>query len=109
VGWRAGRAQCKINIITRGLTFREFFAGKPGVYAGFAPEKDKNIPINYAQAVLDGIRNGLGLDPSITIDSVIYLLADDGPAVRAAKLGVSVTNRDHPVGEETSSRGSRRV
>jgi hypothetical protein len=28
VGWRAGRAQCKINIITRGLTFREFFAGQ---------------------------------------------------------------------------------
>lgn len=99
VGWRAGRAQCKINIITRGLTFREFFAGKPGVYGGFAPEKDKNIPIKYAQAVLDGVRNGLGLDPAITIDSAIYLLAEDGLAVRAAKLEVSVINRDHSVAE----------
>jgi hypothetical protein len=58
-GWRALRAQCKINIIKRKLTFFEFFAGKPGTYGGFCPKDDdrdklmrKNDPLVYARNVL---------------------------------------------------------
>lgn len=62
LGWSAGRTQCQINIVKRGLTFYEFFAGKPGVYAGFAPSKDKNEPAPYAQFVCDGVCTKLGVD-----------------------------------------------
>src|SRR5215469_6429241 len=39
-GWRAARAQCRINIFKRRLTFREFFAGRHGLYKGFWPADD---------------------------------------------------------------------
>lgn len=34
-GWRALRAQCRINIVKRRLTAREFFHGRRGVYRGY--------------------------------------------------------------------------
>ncbi len=34
--------------ISKGLTAEEFFAGKPGVYYGYAPAADKNNPSVYA-------------------------------------------------------------
>lgn len=50
----AGRAalerQIELNI-NRGLTLEEFFGGKPGVYAGYAPGADRNNPMKYAQNV----------------------------------------------------------
>lgn len=89
IGWRAGRAQCSINIAKRGLTFREFFAGKPGVYAGFAPSRDKgNRPEEYADAVLDHVRQEFGFGPEVTIDTVILSLASDPPKIAAAVLPV---------------------
>jgi hypothetical protein len=49
-GWRALRRQVQLNI-ARGLTVEQFFAGKPGVYAGYAPAKDGNDPATYAANV----------------------------------------------------------
>lgn len=58
-GWAALRRQVEINI-GRGLTLNEFFAGKPGVYAGYAPASDNNHPINYARFV--GGKAGVPVD-----------------------------------------------
>lgn len=49
-GWKALRTQIRRNI-TRGLTLREFFAGKPGIYPGYAPASDRNNPDQYARYV----------------------------------------------------------
>lgn len=49
-GWAALRRQVELNI-GRGLTLEEFFAGKAGVYGGYAPSADKNDPANYARFV----------------------------------------------------------
>lgn len=49
-GWRALRRQVQKNI-GRGLTLQEFFAGKPGVYAGYSPASDGNHPTLYAAYV----------------------------------------------------------
>lgn len=50
----AGRAalerQVELNI-GRGLTLEQFFGGKPGVYAGYAPGADSNDPARYAANV----------------------------------------------------------
>ena len=42
--------QVQLNI-NRGLTLEEFFAGKPGVYAGYAPAADANQPNIYTANV----------------------------------------------------------
>lgn len=49
-GWDALYKQITINI-ERGLTLREFFGGKPGVYGGYAPAADANKPDRYARFV----------------------------------------------------------
>ena len=49
-GWAQLHAQIRKNI-QRGLTCYEFFGGKPGVYAGYAPAADKNDPKRYAEYV----------------------------------------------------------
>lgn len=82
IGWAAGRVQVSLNVIKRGLTFLEFFAGKPGVYYGFAPEKDKNEPVIYAQTVLARMTRDLGLPPTVTINTKILSLASDAPGVK---------------------------
>lgn len=41
-----------IKNIGRGLTLEEFFAGKDGVYAGYAPKSDKNPTDNYVMFVI---------------------------------------------------------
>lgn len=46
--------------ISRNLTVREFFAGKPGVYPGYAPEADNNDPDNYASFISS--RTGIPVD-----------------------------------------------
>lgn len=78
VGWHALRVQVWNCVVKRGLTFLEFFAGKPGIYAGFAPEKDKNDPLGYATKVLERMRVALTLDPAITIYTKVLSLASDG-------------------------------
>lgn len=51
-GWVALRRQCELNIFKRGLTFLEFFQGKPKVYGGYAPAADHNNPELYARFVV---------------------------------------------------------
>lgn len=49
-GWAALNQQVQKNI-DRGLTLEEFFAGKEGVYPGYAPAADSNQPNVYAANV----------------------------------------------------------
>lgn len=66
-GWAALRRQVELNI-SRGLTLFEFFAGKPDIYAGYAPAADQNQPATYAAFV--GQRVGLPLDVPLNQASV---------------------------------------
>lgn len=50
-GFLALYKQIELNY-NRGLTFYEFFAGKEGVYAGYAPLRDNNNPLWYASTVV---------------------------------------------------------
>lgn len=94
-GWSALRAQCKINVFKRRLTFREFFAGKPRVYDGYAPSRDGNNPRQYANDVLAYLRSKLALPESVlypekgvveplTIETPIYALVAPLPMEKAA-------------------------
>jgi len=49
-GWSWLHSQVQTNI-NRGLTLNEFFAGKPGIYGGYAPSADNNRPLQYAAFV----------------------------------------------------------
>lgn len=62
-GWEALRSQVSRNV-KRGLTLREFFQGKPGVYPGYAPSSDGNRPSNYAEFVAGSV--------GIPVDKPIY-------------------------------------
>jgi hypothetical protein len=53
--------------IDRGLTLDEFFGGKSGVYAGYAPAADSNDPGNYSRTVA----GWLGIDPTAKLASVM--------------------------------------
>lgn len=78
-GWAAGRSQCRINIVKRQLTFREFFSGKRGVYAGFAPRADRNDPFGYANNVLAFVKRAFPASEEVqaaTIDTVIATLVN---------------------------------
>lgn len=68
-GWAALKIQIQKNVFIRRLTFREFFAGKKGVYPGYAPahENDSN---GYAKFVAKCV----GCDD---IDKVIELLVKE--------------------------------
>ena len=76
-GWRAGRAQCRINIVKRRLSWREFFGGKPGVYKGFCPSRGdaKQNPTQYAREVMAMMHVDAGLDAPI-IDLVSAPVTD---------------------------------
>ncbi|MFN3324296.1 MAG: hypothetical protein ACK5AZ_12425 [Bryobacteraceae bacterium] len=58
-GWAALKRQVKLNI-GRGLNLYEFFGGKPGTYAGYAPAADNNRPNQYAEFVAGRV----GIDPT---------------------------------------------
>jgi hypothetical protein len=63
-GWAALKRQVQLNI-DRGLNLYEFFAGKGGVYSGYAPSADNNQPVHYAQTVAGWI----GIDPTVKLAS----------------------------------------
>ena len=63
-GWAALRRQVQLNI-NRGLNLYEFFAGKGGVYAGYAPSADSNNPTHYARTVAGWV----GIDPTVKLAS----------------------------------------
>ena len=64
-GEAALERQVDLNI-GRGLSLQEFFAGKPGVYPGYAPAADSNNPAGYASTVA----GWLGIDPTVPLASV---------------------------------------
>jgi hypothetical protein len=65
-GWAALDNQVQVNA-DRGLTLNEFFAGKPGVYAGYAPSSDANNPAAYAAFVA----SQTGADPNTPLNSLL--------------------------------------
>jgi hypothetical protein len=62
-GWNALYSQIETNI-GRSLTMNEFFAGKPGVYAGYSPSADGNQPAQYAAFVASAV----GVDPNTPLN-----------------------------------------
>lgn len=77
-GWAALRNQIQLNI-GRGLSLSEFFGGKPGVYAGYAPAADANNPGQYA----DVVAGWLSISPSVPLSSY----ADGGPSPAGVPAG----------------------
>lgn len=64
-GWSALRRQIEL-LIGRNMTLQEFFAGKPGVYPGYAPTGDgSNNPHLYAQMVSQ--RTGIPIDVPLVL------------------------------------------
>lgn len=59
-GWAALFRQIGLNI-NRDLTLAEFFGGKPGVYAGYAPSFENNTA-NYVNFVRQFVRDMDGVD-----------------------------------------------
>jgi hypothetical protein len=64
-GWNALYSQINLNI-GRGLSLNEFFAGKPGVYGGYAPSSDANTPLAYAARVASDV----GIDPNTPLNNL---------------------------------------
>ena len=64
-GEAALERQVDLNI-GKGLTLQEFFAGKPGVYPGYAPAADANNPAGYASTVAGWI----GIDPTVPLQDL---------------------------------------
>lgn len=76
VGWAALYKQVGKNI-DRQLTLREFFGGKPKVYAGYAPSTDGNHPIKYAEHVSSYLRSYSPIFQGI--DQVLSGMVDNDP------------------------------
>ena len=87
-GEAALERQIDLNI-SRGLTLDEFFAGKPGVYPGYAPAADSNNPNQYAGTVA----GWLGIDPNTPLGTIGETPADSG------------ASEGSPVAEDTFSGG----
>ena len=79
-GWAALREQVHKNI-NRGLNLHEFFAGKSGVYAGYAPAADRNPVANYVAYVsaAAGIPSNVPLVD--LVGDAAGLSLTDGPAL----------------------------
>jgi hypothetical protein len=82
-GWNALYSQINTNI-GRGLTLNDFFAGKPGVYGGYAPSGDSNSPLAYAQRV--------GSDVGIPVDVPLSLIDPNTLAVVASDFTDSISS-----------------
>lgn len=96
--WDTGRAACNRQIqlnIDRGLTLEEFFAGKPGVYPGYAPAAAGNDPAHYAATVSrwlgissDVPLNAAGADAAVAPSSSDGMLIGAGILVAALLIAV---------------------
>lgn len=64
-GFNALEHQIDLNV-SRGLSLDEFFGGKPGIYAGYAPSGDSNDPGKYSQVVA----GWLGIDPNTPLRDI---------------------------------------
>jgi hypothetical protein len=89
-GWAALESQIGQNI-NRGLTLNEFFAGKPGVYAGYAPAADSNQPAGYAATVASWI----GISPDVPLADALDGTAVAGSAA-AVDAGVASASGEGP-------------
>jgi hypothetical protein len=78
-GYAALDNQIDLNI-NRGLTLNQFFAGEPGVYAGYAPSGDSNNPSQYAATVA----GWMGIDPNVPLST---LAGGSAPAAAGAAPG----------------------
>ena len=90
--WATGRAACDRQIqlnIDRGLTLEEFFAGKPGVYAGYAPAAVGNDPANYSATIARwlGISSDVPLNAAASESSVFL---PDGMLIGAGILAAAL-------------------
>ncbi len=65
-GYDALLAQERLNI-GKGLTLSEFFAGKPGVYKGYAPAADSNQPNVYA----GNVSSWLGIPRDVPLSQLL--------------------------------------
>ena len=65
-GFAALDNQIQINE-NLGLNLNQFFAGEPGVYAGYAPSADANNPAQYAA----NVASWTGIDPSIPLTQAL--------------------------------------
>jgi len=63
-GWDALQHQVDLNV-SRGLSLSEFFGGKAGVYAGYAPSGDANDPGRYSSTVA----GWLGIDANTPLSA----------------------------------------
>ena len=64
-GWNALYNQVQLNI-NRGLTLNEFFAGSPGIYAGYASAGAGNDPYTYAA----NVSSWTGIDPNTPLNQI---------------------------------------
>ena len=67
-GWLALKMQIHKNVVVRRLTLREFFGGKKGVYAGYAPAADSNHPVHYAVFIFGKLQERFG--DALTLKSI---------------------------------------
>ena len=65
-GYAALDHQIQINE-NLGLNLNQFFAGEPGVYAGYAPSADANNPAQYAA----NVASWTGIDPTIPLTQAL--------------------------------------
>ena len=94
-GESALEGQISTNV-GRGLTLNEFFAGKPGVYSGYAPSADNNNPAGYASFVA----SQTGADPNIPLSS---LLAGDAGSGTPAVDPITGSDGGMPIDSSTLS------
>lgn len=73
-GLDALKRQISLNI-NRGLTLNEFFAGKPGVYSGYAPSEDSNRPYEYAA----NVGGAIGIPVDVPLNNVAGNLPVQAP------------------------------
>jgi hypothetical protein len=87
LGFGALKAQSKINILKRGLTFREFFMGKPRVYDGFCKRgTPRDAALEMANFVCNWVVRRLGIPAdSVTLDTPIYTLITGAKAPELRK------------------------
>jgi len=97
-GWAALDNQIQLNI-NKGLTLEEFFAGKPGVYPGYAPQADSNNPNQYAAFVA----SQLGIDPNTPLSDLVSGNTDStGQSTGDQSTGGSAGSGSGGAGGDTS-------
>ena len=74
-GWERLAHQAMLNI-NRGLTVREFFLGKPGVYPGYAPlgDNEPEVMENY----INHVKNRTGINESLPLLVYFQDIATEG-------------------------------